>query len=75
MAHPGFGDHEYIIRDRYVPNLGKFWKIWTNMIDYVIPLQSPLKFALVGIFNTLKIMESVNFDKFQILAHYDIIID
>ena len=25
MAHPGFRDYEYIIRDQYVPNLGQIW--------------------------------------------------
>tara|TARA_B000000460_G_C21396944_1_gene340682 strand:+ start:471 stop:728 length:258 start_codon:yes stop_codon:yes gene_type:complete len=75
MAHPGFGDHEYIIGDRYVPNLGKFRKISGQYDRLCNTSPITLKICTGRFFNTLKIMESVNFDKFQILAHYDVIVD
>ena len=75
MARPGFRDNEYIMRDQCVPNLGKFRQIWTYMIRLWNTSPITLKFWTSRFFDTLKMEKGVNFTKFQMLAHYDVIVD
>ncbi len=75
MAHPGFRDYEYIIRDHCVPNLGKFRQFWAYMNRLWNTTPMTLKICASRFLNNLKIVKFTNFDKFQMLAHYDVIID
>ena len=75
MAHPGFRNYEYIIRDHCVPNLGKFRQICAYMIRLWNTTPITFKICTSKFLDTLKMVKCVNFDKFQMLTHYDVIVD